>query len=201
MKFLIFLSFIAVTNGIKIGCNFGVNKKTKLYSCAVASLDFSDNPTTVTEVRNLLANDANSKEKFEKTYEIYFPRQKCRDFNLKIVPKGFLDFFPNFSEISFIGCAINSLNGDELEEYPKLESWVLSNSNLSSVPGNFFTKTPNMRIVDFGGNKISKVGKGLLNGLSELRKVFFRKNVCIDENAVTRKKIDSLIEKLEKNCL
>ncbi len=63
------------------------------------------------------------------------------------VPRGLLEYFPNFVELSIHYCGIKSLSGNELAEYPNLQSWTLHGTEVEKIPGNFFSFTPGMAFI------------------------------------------------------
>jgi hypothetical protein len=202
MKSLIFLLLISTASGIFITCRFHNDYDWSVigyvYTCQVISIDLSDNSTFITKVNG---THLRGKSNFDVKMIIFgFENNFCAQSNLTSIPKGFLNFFPNFIGFYFHRCPINFLNGYELEEYPKLEWYKHLQSNLTRVPGNFFASTQNMKFVDFWLNKIQHVGEGLLDNLESLQEVYFDSEVCINKYALTPSKIPALIEVLRQNC-
>lgn len=119
----------------------------------------------------------------------------------KTIPQGLLEFFPNFRALQIVGCpAITELSGNELIEYLELELFNLGETNIDRVPGNIFQPTPNLRQAGFSNNPITRVGSGLLDNLMRLEVVYFEKNICINQNAMSPSEIPALIEALRINC-
>jgi hypothetical protein len=151
MRNLIFFILISTASGIFITCDF--NKTIywpvviNVYACLVTSIDLFDNSTHITGV-NGTHYIGNSNE--DVTMVIIGPPSfQCSQSNLTTIPKGFLNFFPSLIALGTSTCSIDFLNGDELEEYPNLQWFLLRASNLTRVPGNFFASTTNMKFVDF----------------------------------------------------
>jgi hypothetical protein len=198
MRNLIFLLLISTSSGILITCRFHWNATWsvigQVYNCEVISEDFSDNSTHVTGVNGThMSGRSNADVKM-----IWFSANPSS--NLKVIPKGFLNFFPNFIAFNFNTRQIDFLKGDELEEYPSLQYYLQYNSNLTRVPGNFFASTKNMSYVHLSNNKIQNVGEGLLDNLKNLQKVYFKYNTCISKEALGSTQIPALIEDLRVNC-
>lgn len=197
MKILIFF-FIASASGIHIDCHFSYDHDWheigQVYTCEVTSMDFSDNATHITGYSgtHLYGNSSADVKAF------YFGTL-CYQFDLKIVPKGFLNFFPNFNMLEFNTCSIETLNGDELDEYQNLERFAILNSNVERIPGILFTFTPNLKYIWFGF-KIQRVGSGLIDYLSKLEQAYFWDNTCINQTALSSSEMPELIRGLKENC-
>jgi FtsZ-binding cell division protein ZapB len=198
MKIFSAFFLISTVNSIEIGCHFSYDHDWheigQVYTCEVISMDFSDNPTHITGYSgdHVLGNSAVDVKAF------YFGTS-CPQFNLTIVPKGFLNFFPNFNMLEFNTCSINSLNGDELEDYPNLERFVIVHSNVQRIPGNLFEFNKNLKYIWFGF-QITRVGDGLLEDLGKLEQAYFWDNLCINQTALSAAEVPKLIEGLRENC-
>lgn len=200
MKFIFFFILISSSTAILIDCQFNFNYLPSLgsvYTCIVKSMDFSLNST---HIENFNGSHIGHNSNMD-VLAIIFPVIFCPDFNLTTIPKGFLMFFPNFVAFNFEGCGIENLNGDKLEEYPYLEHFWLSDSNLERIPGNFFSHNQKLKFINFSNNKIVKVGEGLIDNLVALEQAWFNSNVCIDMMATTPFEFTDLIESLRVNCI
>lgn len=198
--FLLLILIFSSASAIKISCYYldgDWDTIGDVYTCNIASVDFSDNSTHVTEVTGE-HKDGRSNDDVKM---IWFSYWTCPDFNIKAIPKGLLTFFPNFIAFFFGKCSISHLNGDELEEYPNLQFYAHNNvDDLTRIPGNLFASTPNMKYIGFIFNNIEHVGEGLLDNLKNLKKVSFERNVCIDRYDVTSSDIPELINELKRKC-
>jgi hypothetical protein len=159
-------------------------------------LDFSDNSTYITKVIGKHKNGKSHKD----VKAIMIQEEACLDSQLKIIPKGFLKFFPNLIGMQYRGCFFKSLNGNELKEYKKLKVFGILYSSLERIPGNFLSSTPKMKGLSFKKCEIKHVGEGLLDNLKRLKYLDFIGNTCIDETANTKEGIEDLIENLKGNC-
>lgn len=153
--FLIFL-LIAAATGFTINCrfNFDIAWTTigQVYTCYVDSMSTAGNSTHVTAYTGTHLNALTRWD----VKMIHFPKEHCQRWNLTKVPKGFLTLFPNFIALYFSICAIKTLSGSELDEYPNLQRFGYADSILESIPGNLFSKTPNMRyFLAFGTAQLS----------------------------------------------
>lgn len=185
---------------IKIDCRFNFDVYWPVlghvYTCEVMSMDFSDNSTFITGFNGTHVSGYSNDD----VRMIEFDLRLCPRFNLTIVPKGFLNFFPNFTGLAFYNCSIDFLNGNELDEYPNLEYWFSQNTELTRVPGEFFVSTLGLRFVNFGNNKIQRIGEGLLDHLNDLDRAFFYNNDCISHSAANPTQIPALIRALKEKC-
>lgn len=199
-KFFAFLTFLSsTTSAIHIHCNFSNKNFYEIgtaYNCLVTSMNFTGHPTYITSNSGAhLSGKSNSDVKI-----VVFKDPHCQTFNLTFIPKGILNFFPNIFSLEFRHCAFEFLNGDELNEYPKILYWVLTNSKIKRIPGEFFTATRQIKFIDFWHNKIENVGESLMDGLESLTKVHFQNNSCINSNAANRTQIPTLINDLRMKC-
>jgi hypothetical protein len=85
----------------------------------------------------------------------------------------------------FYRCPISTLNGDELDEYPNLESYGHVHSHLVRIPRNFFKSTPKIKI-SFSGNYIKHVVANLFDHLKVLEELYFHDNACIDREGFAK---------------
>lgn len=129
------------------------------YTCEVISTDFSDNSTHMTSQNGTHPNGLMA----ENVTMVSWAQS-----DLTIIPKGFSDIFPGVYGFQYENCSIESLNGDELGEYSLLFWWSLTSSNLQRIPGNFFATSKPLIYISFKDNRISEVGDGLLDELSNL---------------------------------
>jgi hypothetical protein len=199
MKIFILVLLIAGVSGIHIAGQFTFLTSSAFLlesspTCNVLSMDFSENSTYVLST-NLTSSDIAK----VKTIWFYFSGN-CRQHNLTFIPKGILNVFPNATNLYFAGCAIATLNSDDLEDIPTLEIFVIYNGDIEHVPGDFFVSTPNIKVAAFYVNKIQQVGEGLFENLQSLERVDFRYNSCINERAWNASQIPGLIENLRLKC-
>lgn len=147
--FLIFLSLaFASVNGIVLECEFvdgsllegNVTLWTD-YSCWVIGVDYSGNATHVSGY----TGNHRSNHSATNVRAVFFDEDLCPWFNLTRIPKGFSTIFPNLLGFFYENCAVDTINGDELDEYPDLRWWVIQFSPLERVPGEYFTQTPLIR--------------------------------------------------------
>lgn len=79
--------------------------------------------------------------------------------------------------------------------------WSLTSSNLERIPGNFFANSKLLIYISFRDNKITQVGDGLLDELSNLNQVDFSGNECIDLRATGSLEVSALKEVLKSQCV
>lgn len=117
---------------------------------------------------------------------------------LEYFPQDMKKFFPNLVAIFLISTGIKTLNGDELQEFPRLKLFSLSYGQLERVPANFFKATPDIRQIAFHNNRIVNVDGNVLSSLENLYWVSFEGNLCI--NMGSDGSLDRLIENLRRHC-
>jgi hypothetical protein len=199
MKVFLFLFLVSSASGIYINCKFKDDTWSvigKVYTCIVTSADLSDNSTHITGYRGTHSRGKSNADVKMIQFGYY---HGCSSYVHKI-PKGFLNYFPNFIALGFWDCPISTLNGDELDEYPNLQWYTHQSSELARIPGNFFKSTPNMKNINFANNRIENVGANLLDHLKNLQAVSFHGNSCINNYVYYESQVPALIEELRQEC-
>lgn len=104
---------------------------------------------------------------------------------LENFPKQIERFFANLRAIYFSKTEIFKISSDDLQPFPLLVNLVMNGNQLVTLDGNLFEHTPNLQRIDFDDNKILHVGVGILNHLNSLQTVWFDRNVCISQHAIS----------------
>lgn len=134
----------------------------------------------------------------EKVYELYF-RTSCN--TLTRIPQGLQEFFPNLVVLSFNGCFINSLQNDDLKQYPGLNSFYLQSTLVDRIPSNFFQFTPRLTTINLKDNIIRYVEKNAFDNLWKLNSLNFDQNICFKSNSSSYSgNITALIEEIYTKC-
>lgn len=197
MKFLLIFLLINFASGIHFRRSFTMRwflpMNLSIYSCDVSSIDLSANSTHVASYEGPHMSGRSAVD----VSGIYFPA--CSIANLRTFPRGFSTIFPNIFAFDFRGCAYNTLDGDELNEYPSLRFFRSLRTPIVRIPGIFFAATPKVEFIDFDNNRIEHVGEGLLDDLPHLTRVYFR-NRCLNMRALNRSEVQTLIEALRVHC-
>lgn len=203
MKYFLFLVLVTSAHSIRVGCRYSYytfvgtvieNEPT----CNVISLDFSDNSTHFTSANGTW-------EQIMRTRIIYFGWThftRCQQLNLTFIPQGISSVFPNMIGLTFDNCPILNLIGTELNEYRNLEFWSWTNTQLENgrIPGNFFSLSPKLRMVDFWRSGVMHVGNGLLDNLNDLQNLMFQNNICINQAAMNPTAVREMIPELMRRC-
>ena len=157
---LIFI--IAAVKGIKHKCEYlnGMNFTSlqRFYLCSVSQIEFDENSTHITEISGEHIPEMSNEDVRAVWYSGLEP-QICIEYNLTIIPRGFLHFFPNVFGLYFNNCRIDSIVHDDLAEYENLESFMLENSNVEEIPGDLFSSNPNLLFISLARNRIYYVGR------------------------------------------
>lgn len=201
MKIILILLFLYSASGIKIECHYSTRWfwpeiDSYLYTCNVRSMSFADDRTIVTEVTGEHVSEKGNKD----VGAIVFPVELCPRFHLKLIPKGLSNFFENVVALLFDDCSINSLTGNGLKEYSKLQWISIKQCDLQEIPRDFFAFTPNLTYVSFAFDEIRHVGLGLLDNLTQLKSANFSNNVCINKAASNPSELSKLKNNLKLNC-
>jgi FtsZ-binding cell division protein ZapB len=164
-------------------------------TCAVFSLDFSENSTHVTKT-NLTFN---AQARLE-TLDFGFLHDNCHELNLNFIPKNISNAFPRLIVLAFNNCPINFVTREDFEGISTLEVLNMQKCNIQNIPGDLFASMPNLQFVGFAQNFIERVGEGLLDNLENLSRADFSENICINQRVWDASEIPGFIEELYENC-
>ncbi|KAG5679121.1 hypothetical protein PVAND_008713 [Polypedilum vanderplanki] len=196
--FAIFLIFqgIEISNSFTINCNYRTNSLPiigSVYECYTTNIPTSSG-ITVTNVNGTHLSGKNNND----VISVWI----SGNWTLPFVPRNFNIFFPNVKAIRISSTTIETLFGDEFDEFPQLEVLELYQSNLTTISSKLFEKTPKMVYVYFGENMIERVGHDLFTPLNvtQLQRVYFYNNRCIHRSVTNTTAIISLINELREKC-
>ncbi|KAG5684837.1 hypothetical protein PVAND_014048 [Polypedilum vanderplanki] len=122
---------------------------------------------------------------------------------LQFFPRNFSNFFPNLKAIDIYRTTIETLFGNEFDEFPLFEYIWWNTSPLSTISSRLFEKTPKMVQIDFHGNQLQRVGYDLFTpfNVTQLRRLCFHTNPCITSDiATSQANIINVINILRQNC-
>ncbi|XP_070505837.1 uncharacterized protein [Chironomus tepperi] len=161
-----------------------------LYSCVAQPVEITSNQTV---------------EDFHGTHQVdksnddvkVVSIENCRD--LKFIPQGIDKIFKNFIAIRLYNCKIEEVGSFDLHAYHELRWIVIYGSLITYIPGDFFMNNVNLIYVNFNRNKIQNIGSGLFSGLSSLKQVSMKNNVCINGGGLDQN-LGAFIEKLMASC-
>lgn len=125
--------------------------------------------------------------------------------NINFVPKKMQEKFSSLVGIHLEGCAIETLNTDDLSDYQALLYFGITGSNIQNIPSDFFKSTPMIMGINFSDNKISRVDDEFLKNLLRLNGLSwanFGANSCVDDQLLAEDKasIPGLVDKLREKC-
>jgi hypothetical protein len=199
MKTVFVLALLFATiSAVKIECEFKMTKWWdqfgELYTCKVKSVTMTGSSSLgiVDGAHHIGKSNADVKQ------ILFGYGEQC---DLDYIPQNIHKTFPNLIGMGFyFKCRIQTLTGDELADYVKLEWFNIASNTIDKIPGSLFQSNPKMRLVSFYSNKIDKVGSSLLTGLTHLTEAHFADNICITERASNRAAVIQLIDKLKIRC-
>lgn len=195
--FLIFCLFILSSNAINIDCTFrnhGWGVIGTVYTCVIKSSQIIANETYITGFTGThVSGYANTDVR-----GFYFEKN-CH--HIKEVPSNIHEFFPNFIGISMWDCGVVNLSGNELKKYRNLQYFTVDYSFIERIPGNLFSYNPQMKLINFGNNFISRIGANLLEPIQNtLVSVSFLNNICVNLSGSTPGSISILINHIKIYC-
>lgn len=120
--------------------------------------------------------------------------------NMSYFPSGFEKFLPNLIAIWIARSKLISIASTDLRPFPNLVEAQFPFNVIETVPGDLFSMNTKVLYVHFGWNKVSKVGKNLLQPLTSVYYAMFGSNVCVDSEALNTAQIPVLQDLLNKNC-
>ncbi|KAG5669546.1 hypothetical protein PVAND_017433 [Polypedilum vanderplanki] len=195
---IVFTIFVT-TNSLQIHCIFSetfLNAVGNGYECHTTNI-LATQTTSVTSITGTHIVGKNHND----VTVIYTEG----NYSLPFFPRNFSHFFPNIKAISVHFSTIETLYGDELDEFPQLEHisfW--GNYYLKAISSQLFEKTPNMIHIWMNNNAIEKVGRDLFTpvDVSRLRFLGFSFNPCIsrDISGDNRTAMISLINEIRDKC-
>ena len=194
--FSIFLLLLVHRQASGFTQNFECNSGFFTFCTASAAPDFSDGDSA-----NIFAGEfefSGTGLTADDIAVIIFDIPYCS--TLTTIPQGLETIFPNFIALNFNGCPIDEVNANDLQNYPNLETFSLSDSDLTKIPENFFASTPNLKSVGITLTKLVEVGSGLLDSLSSLETADFSNNVCINLVESSPEDVQAVKDQLAANC-
>ncbi|KAG5666669.1 hypothetical protein PVAND_014684 [Polypedilum vanderplanki] len=191
------LQILKYSSSFTISCNFNSDRNWitigRVYTCMTyIVLESSNAVTNVTGTHLPGFNNSNVKviEAFGNNTLSFFPR-------------NFSQHFPNLIGITLKNTTIETLYGDEIDEYGELFEWfAFGHSNLITISSNLFMKTPNVVSIFFFNTKLEHVGHNLFTPLNitQLKHMNFQENICINQIASSQTQITTLINTLQIQC-
>ncbi|KAG5666531.1 hypothetical protein PVAND_014551 [Polypedilum vanderplanki] len=196
--FFFILHLINLTSSFGVICNFGSLTFTNIgnvYTCQT-TIDLSDSSDIlVSSVDGVHQNSLTNND----VKVVYISGNG----NLPFFPRNFTQFFPNLIGYALASSTIDTLFGDELDEYGQQLVWfAIINSNLTTISSNLFSKTPNVASIYLYNDQVRKVGRELFTYLNvtQIKLVNFVNNFCISRLVTNQDGILSLINDLRTLC-
>lgn len=193
--FILLLAIISQVSATTINCFFITQNFIQIgnrYTCLVNSIDLTESQTIlrVTGTHYFGRNNTH--------VTVLSAVEQSR---INFIFKGLSNFFPNLIGIDQTWNNITELNGDEFDEYPKLEYLSLNlNTRLRHIPGTLLSRNDNMRVINFSFCSISTIGENFLNVVARLSYADFIANACFSQLAQNPEQIENLVVNLRNNC-
>jgi hypothetical protein len=200
MKSLILLAIFAFFGGssaFTIDCLYymdGWPVIDSVYQCTVQNLQHQANHTVTGVTGTHIAGMTNDDVGLVRIIDNY---------NVDFIPRGLTSFFPNLRGFRSEHSSIDTLHGDEFDEYgEKFIYLTIHYSNLTTISSRIFDHTPNVGLVDVFGSMIERVGHDLFTPVNAtgLTWVDFSRTNCINEFSTTPEGIQTLIGNLQVQC-
>lgn len=112
--------------------------------------------------------------------------------SLTSLPSGIGALLENIIFMSIDGTPLETITAADLKQFPKLEYFDLSNTQVASLNGNLFAYTPNLKTIMLDNNKIDHVAKNLIKDLLHLQYFTMENNPCSQPELTSRAAIEFL---------
>lgn len=201
-------------DGIEIDCIHQTNTWTNhgsIHECIVYGLHVSSPQEPITSVkvplrlphrRHFELDDnsetnvievGNDKDKYISFYIYQSP-------SCYYVPSGIADNFQNLKVLVIAFTGLKEITHEDLKPLVHLENLYIDNNQLESLEKKLFVSNPQITTINLSNNRIKHVAPQILEPLTNLQKINFSQNVCVDFDAVDKETILELIQKLETDC-
>lgn len=98
---------------------------------------------------------------------------------IKCFPRELTKIFPNMDHIAING-GLKEISKDDLSGFKKLKFLDLQGCEIAELSGDLFENTPNLELIYLSHNRISKIGRKVLEPLMSLKYISFHGNDNID---------------------
>ncbi|KAG5670232.1 hypothetical protein PVAND_000509 [Polypedilum vanderplanki] len=194
---LLSLQIFDFSKSFTVNCNFRMQSLTvigSVYECLTTNI-----PLTSGEVITNVTGTHLSGMSSSNVTAVYIQG----NYTLTFFPRNFSNFFPNIKAMTVYYTAIETLYGDEFDEFPLFEYIWWNLSPLSTISSRLFENNPKMVQIDFDRNQLERVGYNLFTqfNVTQLRRLCFHTNPCINSaTATTQANIINVISTLRQNC-
>lgn len=106
---------------------------------------------------------------------LYF--EKCL---MRKIPTGLSEIFPNLETLSINQCGLEVITKDDLTGFKNLKALLLPNNDLTSLPSNLFEENKFVEKISCMNNKLTSIGRNMLDPLLKVSVVDLRHNFCIN---------------------
>ncbi|KAG5668391.1 hypothetical protein PVAND_016331 [Polypedilum vanderplanki] len=197
MKFLIFLiSFISIISAVEINCVF--DKRLSLvgliYHCILDSEPSITLPYTFITATNGNHQSSMNNENVQAFYS------GSLNHIINYIPHGLDKIFPNLIAIMIFFGRIKEIHQKDLEQFPKLKQLSLWQNDIEYLEEDLFKFNPELIVVNFGKNKISKIFPTIFDHLHQLESLSLNGNKCVNKFEEKRSDVIKLIKEIKEIC-
>lgn len=115
-------------------------------------------------------------------------------------PAGFDKFFKGLLGIAVQKSGLKKLTKRDLKHFTELKSLSLYGNKLETLESDLFYYNLQLEMLSVFDNSLTNVHPEVLRGLVHLKRIHFNANPCIDEEALTKEKIEQLKCKFIDKC-
>ena len=181
--------------GVLINCRFlniSWNTIGSMYTCQVNLVDIFENDSELKAVTGTHIGTYMNADVKAIAFDLFSL--------MKQIPKNIENFFPNLFVLSCKSGELTSVSAEQLKPFPNLKLFIVKNNKITTLDGDLFKYTPNIIGFWISENQISSVGQNLLSGLTQLARVYFQNNACINDYGQGRIGMDNLKNELLNRC-
>jgi hypothetical protein len=188
---IVLLMFASFGDSIIITCNFqlwdfGIGLGI-IYECDSMAVENSGNLTIIEEIRG-----SHMSGKTNANVLGFWERSG----NLNYIPSNLNSFFPNIRGFHSANSPLLKVSASDLQPFPNLVRFSVITAHFTSIEGDLFQHTRNLRRVEFNRGRLTSVGENLIHGLNQLTFMQFF-NPCLNFTANT----PDLMLKMKQNLL
>jgi Leucine-rich repeat (LRR) protein len=156
---------------IKLECNFTLtnyNNHGDFYTCNANKLNVTEENVKFTSVEGVHMKNRDN---------LNLLCFKIDQQNVKKVPSGFVDFFPNLIELFVTASSMELIDRKTFTNASSLEFVSFYNNKLASIPENTFNDLTQLKILSLSNNYLKSLPANLLAQLKKLEEFYMRNSM------------------------
>lgn len=95
------------------------------------------------------------------------------------LPPNLATFFPYLISLQWCNAYLKTISHTDLEPYPNLVLLQVGVNKIRKLHGNLFQGNRQLQYIDLGYNRIDEIGRGLFDGLNNIKSIILYGNKCV----------------------